>query len=54
MLHDLQTQDTFLYASSLMKQDVAFDWVRKIQDVVNGVTSLDDALDQLQAVQDKS
>jgi ABC-type glycerol-3-phosphate transport system substrate-binding protein len=54
MLHDLQTRDTFLYASSLMKQDVAFDWVRKIQDVVNGVTSLDDALDQLQAVQDKS
>jgi len=53
MLHDLQTEDTFLYASSLMKQDVAFDWVRKIQDVVNGVTSLDDALDQLQAVQEK-
>lgn len=54
MLHDLQTRDTFLYASSLMKQDVAFDWVRKIQDVTNGVTTLDDALTQLQAVQDKN
>lgn len=53
MVHDFQTQDTFLYASSLMKQDVAFDWVRKIQDVVNGVTPLDTALDQLQAVQEK-
>lgn len=54
MVHDFQTQDTFLYASSLMKQDVAFDWVRKIQDVANGVTPLDEALDQLQAVQEKN
>ena len=54
MLHDLQTSDTFLYASSLMKQDVAFDWIREIQDVANGVSSLDDALAKLQAVQDKN
>ena len=54
MLHDLQTGDTFLYASSLMKQDVAFDWIREIQDVANGVSSLDDALAKLQAVQDKN
>ncbi len=54
MVHDLQTANTFLYASSLMKQDVAFDWIRRIQDVVNGVTTLDDALSQLQAVQEKS
>jgi LacI family transcriptional regulator len=54
MVDDLQTKDTFLYASSLMKQDIAFDWIRKIQDVVNDITTLDDALDQLQAMQEKS
>ena len=35
------------------QQAVAFDWIRKIQDVVNGVTPLDEALKQLQATQDK-
>jgi ABC-type glycerol-3-phosphate transport system substrate-binding protein len=53
MVGDLQTRPTFLYASSLMRQDIAFDWIRKIQDVVNGQTTLDEALAQLQALQER-
>jgi multiple sugar transport system substrate-binding protein len=53
MVGDMQASPTFLYASSLMRQDVAFDWIRKIQDVVNGVTPLDQALGQLQDLQDR-
>jgi hypothetical protein len=53
MVNDLQTRPIFLYVSSLMRQDVVFDWMRKIQDVINGVTPLPEALDQLQALQDK-
>jgi ABC-type glycerol-3-phosphate transport system substrate-binding protein len=53
MMHDFQTHETYLYASALMRQDVIFAWMRKFQDVVNGVTTLDDALNELQAMQDK-
>jgi raffinose/stachyose/melibiose transport system substrate-binding protein len=53
MLGDLLSKPTFLYASSLMRQDIAFDWIRKIQDVANGQSTLDDALAQLQALQDR-
>jgi raffinose/stachyose/melibiose transport system substrate-binding protein len=53
MVNDLQTRPIFLYVSSLMRQDVVFDWMRKIQDVINGVMPLSEALDQLQALQDK-
>ncbi len=53
MVADMQKSDTFLYASSLMRQDIAFEWIRKIQDVVNGVAPLDQALTELQALQDK-
>jgi ABC-type glycerol-3-phosphate transport system substrate-binding protein len=53
MVGDMQANPTFLYASSLMRQDVAFDWIRKIQDVVNGVTPLKQALEQLQDLQDR-
>jgi ABC-type glycerol-3-phosphate transport system substrate-binding protein len=53
MVGDLQSKPTFLYASSLMRQDIAFDWIRKIQDVVNGQTTLDEALAQLQALQER-
>lgn len=52
MVNDLLTRPTFLYVSSLMRQDVVFEWMRKFQDVINGVTPLKDALDQLQDLQD--
>ena len=53
MVADMQKSQTFLYASSLMRQDIAFEWIRKIQDVVNGVAPLGQALGELQALQDK-
>ncbi len=52
MVNDLLTRPTFLYVSSLMRQDVVFEWMRKFTDVINGVTTLDEALDQLQQLQD--
>jgi ABC-type glycerol-3-phosphate transport system substrate-binding protein len=53
MVGDLLSKPTFLYASSLMRQDIAFDWIRKIQEVANGQATLDDALAQLQALQER-
>jgi multiple sugar transport system substrate-binding protein len=52
MVNDLQTRPIFLYVSSLMRQDVVFEWMRKFTDIVNGVTPLNEALDQLQELQD--
>jgi ABC-type glycerol-3-phosphate transport system substrate-binding protein len=52
MVNDLLTKPTFLYVSSLMRQDVVFEWMRKFTDVINGVTPLKQALDELQQLQD--
>ena len=52
MVGDLLTKPTFLYVSSLMRQDVVFEWMRKFTDVINGVTPLAQALDELQQLQD--
>ena len=52
MVNDLLTKPTFLYVSSLMRQDVVFEWMRKFTDVINGVKPLNVALDELQQLQD--
>lgn len=52
MVNDLLTKPTFLYVSSLMRQDVVFEWMRKFTDVINGVKPLDQMLDELQQLQD--
>jgi hypothetical protein len=52
MVNDLLTRPTFLYVSSLMRQDVVFEWMRKFTDVINGVKPLNQALDELQHLQD--
>jgi raffinose/stachyose/melibiose transport system substrate-binding protein len=52
MVNDLLTKPTFLYVSSLMRQDVVFEWMRKFTDVINGVTPLSQALDELQHLQE--
>ena len=52
MVNDLLTKPTFLYVSSLMRQDVVFEWMRKFTDVINGVQPLDQMLDELQQLQE--
>ena len=52
MLHDFNTQPTFLYVSSLMKQAVVFEWMKQMQAVVSGQESLDGALKNVQKKQD--
>jgi raffinose/stachyose/melibiose transport system substrate-binding protein len=52
MVNDLMTKPTFLYVSSLMRQDVVFEWMRTFTDVINGVKPLNQALDELQHLQE--
>ncbi|MCB9992141.1 MAG: sugar ABC transporter substrate-binding protein [Hyphomicrobiaceae bacterium] len=52
MVGDFLDHPTFLYVSSLMRQDVVFEWMRLFQDVIAGSLTLDEALNQLQDLQD--